>query len=231
MDTEAKIKVFEEKIQEYYLACLQRGVRCIAVYSSLQEWPLFKFSICTIYKSICDNQVVPEDLREKCADKLIDIKLMYCYMDTLMEHFDWGMTPIVGNNELEKLNPHTMSMLRQNHYKVYLLSVIIESILDFFEMVVQKRVAPYKRGKWRKILEATMKSNIMPAINEENVGILLAFHDKYRTAELHRFSAVRRFTAQNQWNHFQVEENLVRDILGCMISYFTSLRTLPGDPL
>jgi len=225
METQIKITLFEDKIQEYYQACLQKGIRRTAVHSSLQNWPLYRFNIAAIYKSICDNQMVPDDLKEKCADKLIDIKMMYCYLDTLMEHFYWGTTLIVGNNQLEKLNPNTVSMLRENHYKVYLLSVIIENILDFFWMVFQKRIANFKRAKWDKILEATMKMNVIAAINEENVRILLAFRDKYRTAELHKFSAVRAFTAKNQWNHFQDEENLVRDILADMTSYFTHRKT------
>ena len=101
MEIETKIRLFEDKLQEYYLACLQKGIRRTAVHSSLENWPLYEFNITTIYKSICDNQMVPDDLKEKCADKLIDIKLMYCYLDTLMEHFYWGITLVVGNNQLE----------------------------------------------------------------------------------------------------------------------------------
>jgi hypothetical protein len=225
METDNKITLFEEKIQEDYRVCLQKGIRRIAVHLSLQDWPLYKFNIAAIYKSICDNQMVPNGLKEKCADKLIDIKMMYCHLDTLMEHFYWGITLIVGNNQLEKLNPNTMSLLRENHYKVYLLAVIIENILDFFWMVFQKEIANFKRAKWDKILEATMKMNVIATINEDNVQVLLAFRNKYRTAELHKFSAVRAFTANNQWNHFQVEENLVRDILADITAYFTNLKT------
>jgi hypothetical protein len=221
METEKKITTFESKIHEYYSACLRRGVRRTATQSSLKNWPLYKLNIASIYKSICDKQMVPEELRGQCADKLIDIKLMYCFLDTLLEHFYWGTTLIVGNNQLEKLNPNTISMLRGNHYKVYLLSVIIENMLDFFEMVFQKRIANYKKNKWEKILEATMQLNVISTINEDNVRTLLTFKEKYRTAELHKFSAVRAFTAKNEWNHFQAEENLVRAILEDITSYFS----------
>lgn len=225
MNQEEKIAIFEEKIHEYYQACLKRGFRHIVPQSSLQNWPLYKFNISDVYKSICENQTVPEDLKESCANKLIDIKLMYCYLDTLLEHFYWGTTLIVGNNNLERLNPNTVSMLRQNHYKVYLISVTIENILDFFEMIFKKRICNYKRGKWQKVLESTMILNLIPTINEENMRTLIAFKEKYRTAEMHKFSAVRAFTAKNEWNHFQVEENLIRAILADITSYFSKQRT------
>ncbi len=225
MDSYKKIQLFEDKIQEYYLACLKKGLRRFAVYSSLQDWPLYRFNIAAIYESICDNQMVPDTLMQKCADKLIDIKLMYCYLDTLQEHFYLGPTLIVGNNELEKLNPNTISMLREDHYKVFLLSVIFENILDLFFMVFKKQIANFKRSKWRKILEITMEMNVMPSFNEENKQVLLNFNEKYRAAELHKFSSVRAFTAKNQWNHFQTEATLARNILLEMTSYFTLKQT------
>ena len=224
MEIEKKVSIFEEKIHEYYQACVKRGIRGTAPKEMLYKWPLYQFKILAIYKSIVENQVISEDLYQKCADKLIDIKLMYCYLDTLLEHFYWGTTLIVGENKLEKLNPNTISLLREDHYKVYLLSVIIENILDFFQIVFQQKIQDYKKGKWEKILEATKEIKKFDTISEENVNILLDFKEKYRAAELHRFSTVRAFTSKEKWNHFQTEEKLVKDILTEITLYFKSLK-------
>jgi len=224
MDIESKIGIFEEKIEEYFLSCLPSGLQQLEDKSFLQEWPLYKFNIQSIYRSIQDSKLVPENLIEKCADKLIDIKLMFCYLNTTTEYFYRGPTLIVGNNKLEKLNPNTISLLRENHYKVYLISVIVENILDFFELVFHGRVANYKKGKWSKILADVLKRRVIATVNDENVKILLAFKEKYRTAELHKFSAVRAFTAKEKWDHFETEIDIIKGI----ILDLTSLQLL-GD--
>jgi hypothetical protein len=186
----------------------------------LQKWPLYRFNIQSIYKSIRDGKLVPEELREKCAYKLIDIKLIFCYLLTAFQLFYKGTTLIVGNNEIAKLNPNTISLLRGNHYKVYLITIIIENILDFFELVFNKRVANYRKNKWEKILGDISERRTISAINDKNVAILLNFKKKYRTAELHKYSAVRAFTSKDKWDHFQDEEKIIRDIITDLTSFF-----------
>jgi len=87
MDIETKIDIFEEKIQEYYLSCLPEVYRNIIINTSLAEFPLYKFNTSSIFKSIRDNYMVPENLLEKCAEKLIDIKLIYCYLNNYERTF------------------------------------------------------------------------------------------------------------------------------------------------
>ncbi len=225
MDIESKIAIFEEKIEEYFLSCLPSGIQHLEDKSRLQEWPLYKFNIQSIYQSIQDNKRVPQDLIASCVDKLIDIKLVFCYLNTTTEYFYRGPTLIVGNNEIEKLNPDTISLLRENHYKVYLISIMVENILDFFVIVFRNRIADYKRGKWKKILDDMLKRGVIPSVNDENVATLLAFKKKYRTAELHKFSAVRAFTAKEKWDHFQTETNIVRNIILDLTSFFEDRKT------
>jgi len=117
-----------------------------------------------------------------------------------------------------------MSLLRENHYKVYLLSVIIENILDFLHITFKHEIANYRRAKWEKILKEIKEENVIKSINEENIKKLIAFNEKYRTAELHKYSAVRAFTSRKQWNHFQDETHIVRDIIADMSEYFTQRR-------
>ena len=50
--------------------------------------------------------------------------------------------------------------------------------------------------------------------------VLIRFRDKYRTAELHKYSAVRAFTSKDKWDHFQVEENIIKEVISDLTSFF-----------
>ena len=219
MDIESKVNIFEEKIEEYFLSCLPREITRLEDKSFLKEWPLYKFNISSIYRIICDNNLVFQELLNNCADKLIDIKLIYCYLYTTIWHFYRGVTEIVGNNRLERLNPNTISLLRENHYKVYLISVVIENLLDLFQLIFSGSIIDYKKKKWEKILLYVKDLGVIDSLNDGSIKILLDFKDKYRTAELHKFSAVRAFTAKEKWDHFQVESEILQNIISDLTSF------------
>lgn len=222
MDNASKIAIFEEKIEEYYLSCLPYMYQQYLQKDTkvLEQWPIFKFNIQSIYKAIIASDYIPKELYDKCADKLIDIKLILSYLLTTTECFYRGPTLIVGNNEIEKLNPNTMSLLRENHYKVYLISVIIENILDLLQLVFDKQIKDYKKSKWEKVLMSVLEKGYLSSINEENVKALLEFKERYRTAELHKYSSVRAYTAKKKWNHFELESKIVREIIENLTTFF-----------
>ncbi len=220
MDIESQVVIFENKIEEYFLSCLPRNFQYLQDKSFPQESPLHRFNIQSIYKSIRDGKLVPEELTEKCAYKLIDIKLVFCYLLTAFQLFYRGTTLIVGNNEITKLNPNTISLLRADHYKVYLITIVIENILDFFELVFNKRVVSYRKNKWKRILEELLGPGKIGAINAKNIATLLNFEKKYRTAELHKYSAVRAFTSKDKWDHFDDEEQIIRDMIADLTLFF-----------
>lgn len=227
MDAESKVRIFEEKIEEYYVSCLPKTFqKLFSAESNLQGSPLHRFNILSIYRTIRADKVVPQDQLQKCADKLIDMKLMYCYLTTSFEQFYKGPTVIVGKNQLEKLNPRTISLLRGDHYKVYLISVLAENTLDFLQLIFQGRIVDHKKRKWERILEDVMKEQTIGAINDDTIRILVDFRENYRLAELHKFSAVRAFTANEQWNHFQVEEGVLARIISDLTDFFGSGRHL-----
>ena len=214
-----RVSTFEEKIEEYFLSChpnlLKREDR-----SFLSEWPLYKFSIVRLIKSL--GSQLDEQLLNNVADKLIDIKLHYCYLLTIEEHFHRGATLIVGNNELEKLNPRTISLLRATHYRVYLLAVLIEQTLDLLWLIVDGKAANFKRGKWNKIIQRVQAETCQAVLSDEDSGLLLTFKEQFRTAELHKFSMVRGFTGKDKWNHLQVEEQAAGRVLKQLYEHYVS---------
>ena len=83
------------------------------------------------------------------------------------------------------------------------------------------RLSKFIRGNNTRSYKGNKKFD---TISEANVNILLDVKEKYRAAELHRFSTVRAFTSKEKWNHFQTEKKLVKDILTEITHYFKSLK-------
>ena len=80
MEIKAKIQIFEEKIEEYYISCfprpLQHYLQSAEGKASIAKWPLFTFNISKFYLQITEESSFPTELQSKCAEKLIDIKLL-----------------------------------------------------------------------------------------------------------------------------------------------------------
>ena len=172
-----RLQIFEEKIQEYYLSC-RPSLSNFSDQSFLQEWPLYKFSIQRLHASIILQ--TPEKIHSAVAEKLIDVKLHFAYLLTIYDHFLRGATLIVGNNEIEKLNPDTISALRGIHYRVYLLSVLFEQILDLLHIVIDKRTSNYKKQKWGKIIKLVQSHTGQSIISDANAALLDAFKERAR---------------------------------------------------
>ena len=208
-----KVHIFNQKILEYYLSCLPSAIRQLGDTSFLQRFPLYEFDIERLFRIHTEGKMLSSNMRSQLGNKLIDTKLVYCYLLTTGDLFLRGPTLIVGNNELDKLNPNTLSLLRGNHYRVYLISVLVENLLDLMQLVFLNEIHDHKKGKWEKIILEVKGRTGQEIVTDANEILLREFREQYRTAELHKFSAVRAFTARGEWNHFQREENAIREII------------------
>jgi hypothetical protein len=156
-----------------------------------------------------------DDWLVKLGYKLVDIKMLYGFLKTTTDYFYFGPTQIVGNGEFHKLNPATLSLLREDHYRVYLVAALTEALLDFMYMLLKGSQKDFKKNKWQSIIDA-LKPEIDGLLSPDAQQRLLAFKDKYRTAELHKGSCVRGFINKAQWNHFQQEERDLEEALRCL---------------
>jgi hypothetical protein len=202
------------------MSCLPGPLALISDPSILSQWPLFRFSIQRIYLGVL--QRLGAGRADLVSDKLIDIKLHYSYLRTVLEHFHRGTTLIVGNNELEKLNPATISLLRGIHYRVYLISVLAEQLFDLLYALQTGKYADFKKNKWSKIIEVVRSAHGESIITAVDSELLLAFKSKYRTSELHKFSMVRAFTGKSEWSHLQPEQDALERVLQATASAYTA---------
>jgi hypothetical protein len=215
---ESRIRIFEDKIEEYFLSC-HPSIASRSDTSFLSEWPLYKFSIVRLHAAMSER-FNDESLRSSIAEKLIDIKLHFAYLLTINVHFYRGATLIVGNNEIDKLNPRTISVLRATHYRVYLLSVLIEQILDLLSLLMDGKLSSHKKGKWNKIIERVHESTGNVVLTHDDASLLLAFKEQYRTAEIHHFSQIRALTGKSQWTHLHDEEQAVMRLIKRLFAYY-----------
>jgi hypothetical protein len=215
---ELRLRQFEEKIEEYYLSCMP-SINALPDKSFLTQWPLQRFSICRLYEAVAGH--LSPDVARKVADKLVDVKLHFAYQLTVNEHFYRGATLIVGNNELENLNPNTISLLRAIHYRVYLLTVLIEQVLNLLWLMAHGEMATFRKNKWAKIIQSVHLRTAQAIVTDTDAALLLSFNERYRTAELHKYSAVRGLTGKGEWTHLQEEEQAVIRLLSNIYSYFT----------
>jgi hypothetical protein len=104
-------------------------------------------------------------------------------------------------------------LLRATHYRVYLLSVLIEQVLDLLWLLEERKPFNQKRGKWLKILERVRATTGDAVVTQPDASRLQGFKAQYRTAELHKFSMIRALTGKQQWTHLQEEEQAVARVL------------------
>jgi hypothetical protein len=212
-----RLTTFEEKIEEYYLSCMPKIAR-LENKEFLREWPLYKFSIVSLHSSMAAS--VAPDVLDLLGEKLIDIKLHYCYLLTVHEYFYPGATIIVGNDEIDKLNPKVLSLLRGIHYRVYLLSVIIEQTLDLLHLALEGKPSNVNKRKWGKLISIVQSHTQQEIISLSDLELIERFKNNVRTAEMHKFSMVRALTGKEHWTLLQDEELAVARILANVYSHF-----------
>lgn len=180
--------------------------------------PFIKFNIYDLILGLSNGAKYDEQSIERIGKKLIDIKMLYCFLRTTMEYFYLGTTLIVCNDEVEKLNPNTISLLRNSHYRVYLISALTESMLDCMQLIFLGVIKDYSKNKWGKILNQLKSYDIEEILLSSEQQRLLDFKDNYCTAELHKFSKVRSFISKDKWDHFQDDEEILANALGRLYS-------------
>ncbi len=118
------------------------------------------------------------------------------------------------------MNPNTISLLRGTHYRVYLISVLIDKILDLLWFVIEGKTASFKKGKWRRIIKRVQTATGQSVITDADATLLQNFKEHFRTAEMHKFSMVRAMTGKDNWDHLQEEELVTTRLLAKIHDYF-----------
>lgn len=216
------IRTVNIKFDEYFFFLINQKLEKSGFQFSYEntgiDIPFIKFNIYNLILGLSNERRYDEQSIERIGKKLIDIKMMYCFLRTTMECFYLGTTLIVGNDEVEKLNPNTISLLRNSHYRVYLISALTESMLDCMQLIFLGMIKDYSKNKWGKILDQLKEHDIEEILLPSEQQRLLDFKDNYRTAELHKFSKVRSFISKDKWDHFQDEEEILANALGRLYS-------------
>ena len=206
METE-RFAVLNEKFDEYFLTIRNRRLPPPG-FTKKDEGskpPEIEFDVGAAVEALSQSGSWDDRWLSTLGYKLVDIKMLYGFLKTTNDYFYLGTTLIVGNGEFHKLNPATLSLLREDHYRVYLVAALTEALLDFMFMLLKGRQKDFKKNKWQSIIDA-LKPEIDGLLSPDAQQRLLAFKDKYRTAELHKGSCVRGFINKDQWNHFKQEE-------------------------
>ena len=216
------LEIFQEKYQEYYLRLLPSDIRN---FPEIRQWPFFKIDIVTLYKNITKYNTYNTENLNKITYKLIDSYIHYCYLITAFYYFYIGPAVIVGSGNFQKFNPNSISLLRGNHYKVFLISVLTENLLDFLHLTLFHKIKDYNKNKWGKIIDRIQNETNQEIISTQDKCILLNFRDKYRTGELHKFSPVRGFTSKKEWNHFEEEMKVLGTLFSNICKFYASNNT------
>jgi hypothetical protein len=172
----------------------------------IQSTQIHLFDIVRLYSKLksADSE------KFEIAYRLIDVKMYYCFLWSIMFYNYDGTFKIVGNNDLEELTPEAITHLSGLTNKICLMSILIEKTLDLIELVATGKCTDHKKGKWQKKISTI---NAYLTISPDDQKKLNDFKNIYRTAELHKLSAVRSMTSKSEWNHLQEEEKIIYGIL------------------
>ena len=96
---------------------------------------------------------------------------------------------------------------------VFLISATYERILDLLELVNFDMISDSKSDKWGKKYKKLSQVEKFSLISSAEHEKMIAFRDRIRRAEIHGFSSVFRQLTEEKWNHFQEEQNLMKDLL------------------
>jgi hypothetical protein len=216
------INVVNLKFDEYFFFLINRKLGKSGFQFSYEntgsDIPFVKFNIYNLVSELSNTGKYDDQSIERIGKKLIDIKMLYCFLRTTMDYFYLGTTLIVGNDEVEKLNPATISLLRNSHYRVYLVSALTESILDCMQLIFLGEIKDHRKNKWYNILYQLKSHDVEEILSLSEQQKLLDFKNNYRTAELHKFSKVRSFISKDKWDHFQEEEEILTNALSRLYS-------------
>lgn len=178
-----------------------------------KEFPIRKFDIGNIQQGIKDQHELSELSMGRASVILSDLKILFYFLGNVVDYFYVGVAEIVGNSEYDEVNLNTLSIMQGNHYSVYLISVVYERILDLLELVYFNSASDPKKNKWGKKYERLRNVEEFDLISKYQHEKMIEFRNRVRRAEIHGLSSVFGQLRADKWDHFQDEENIVRDIL------------------
>ncbi len=211
---------YNEMLDRTFLMLFKRKYKHFLLPQDFEKFPLKRFDIAKIYQSLVARHDSDSDVSCQVFEKLLDIKTLYFFLDTSYSKFYLGATLIVANGELEKVDENTISLLQHNHYKVYLISSLYEKLLDLFELIYFGKMTDPAKNKWGRLFEKLSNKPEFDFIDTDENHTMCIFRDKVRRGEIHGFSSVFRQLFKDHWDHFQVEEKIIKKIIERLYSKF-----------
>jgi hypothetical protein len=178
-----------------------------------RDFPIKKFSVAEVSRSIRKNRNLSEESLDRASAILADLKVLFYFLGNVTDYFYVGTAVIVGHSNYQNVGLNTLSVLQGNHYKVYLITITYERILDLLELVSYNKLSDPKTNKWGKKYARLSGIAGFDLISEAEHKKMIDFRDRVRRTEIHGFSSVIRQLDAERWDHFQEEENLVRGLL------------------
>lgn len=213
MDTLRILEQYNNLIDKSYIGLWNRKFKSELALENFQQFPIALLDISKIYSAITKETEFDEKMKRLISDKLIDIKSLFFFLTNSTDRFYLGAFEIIGNGELEKADEKTISWLQLTHYKVYLITTIYEKLVDLFEIIFLNKLTDHKKDKIGKKLSELWKLNPFDFVTNEEHEILTKFRDTARRGEIHGTSSVFRQLFKDEWNHFNNEENTIKEII------------------
>lgn len=178
-----------------------------------QNFPIKRFNIVHIYNSILKEGKLSENSGRRISAILSDLKFLFYFLGNVTDYFYVGTAMVVGNSKYEEVGLNTLSILQGNHYRVYIISVTYERILDLLELVEFDNITDPKNDKWGKKFNKLCQQGKHKIISPEEHEKMIAFKNSIRTSEIHKLSNVFRQLAKEKWDHFHEEQTLIQTLL------------------
>jgi hypothetical protein len=201
-------------VDRVFLELWQRRTRGdILDAESSAGFPIKRFDIARIRDGIVRTSNLPEPALRRVSAILSDLKFLLYSLETITDHFYTGPFKIVGNSDYEKANLNPLSFLQGNHYRVFLISITYERIMDFLELVHFGRALDAKRDRWGKQYARLSRVRGFNMVSPSEHAAMITFRNRVRRAEVHGLSNVFRQLDDTKWDHFQDEERLIEAVL------------------
>jgi hypothetical protein len=208
------LESFNDMVDRVFLELWRRKTRGDVLKEEyFKNFPIKRFNIAEISESISKRGCLSEESFDRASAILADLKVLLYFLGSVEDYFYVGMAEIVGNSGYQKVGLNTLSMLQGNHYRVYLITITYERILDLLELVSCNKLSDPKTNKWGKKHEKLRGVAGFDLVTEAEHKKMIGFRDRVRRAEIHGFSSVIRQLDADKWDHFQEEEELVRGLL------------------
>jgi len=204
---------FNDMIDRVFLELWKRKNRHVLKDEYFENFPIKIFNIAKIAISISKMKHLSNESINRAFAILSDLKMLFYFLLNILDYFYVGAAMIVGNSNYQDAGLNTISFLQGNHYKVYLISIVYERILDFLELINFDKLSDAKKNKWGKKYAKLSKVSGFDLISEAEHEKMINFKERIRRAEIHGFSSIIRQLYAEKWDHLQEEEDLIKTLL------------------